>query len=146
GKSSLLNRLAQSDALVADQPFATLDPTQRRAYLAPNVAARVVDTVGFITALPQELVTAFRATLEELEEAELLVHVVDISNPDWPRQKLSVESILHDLHLDTKRRLLVYNKCDRVGNDSPEQDALSVSARTGAGIEALKARLAGILT
>lgn len=145
GKSSLLNRLAQSDALVADQPFATLDPTLRRAYLAPNVAARVADTVGFITALPQELITAFRATLEELEDAQLLVHVVDISNPDWPRQKSSVESILYDLDLDTKRRLVVFNKCDRVANDSPESDSLCVSARTGAGIEALKRHLAEML-
>lgn len=145
GKSSLLNRLAQSDALVADQPFATLDPTLRRAYLAPNVAARVADTVGFITALPQELITAFRATLEELEDAELLVHVVDISNPDWPRQKSSVESILHDLHLDNKRRLIVFNKCDRVPSDAPEQDSLCISARTGAGIEALKTHLAEML-
>ncbi len=145
GKSSLLNRLAQSDALVADQPFATLDPTLRRAYLAPNVAARVADTVGFITALPQELITAFRATLEELEDAQLLVHVVDISNPDWPRQKSSVESILYDLDLDNKRRLVVFNKCDRVANDSPEPDSLCVSARTGAGIEALKRHLAEML-
>lgn len=145
GKSSLLNRLAQSDALVADQPFATLDPTLRRAYLAPNVAARVADTVGFITALPQELITAFRATLEELEDAQLLVHVVDISNPDWPRQKSSVESILYDLDLDNKRRLVVFNKCDRVANDSAEPDSLCVSARTGAGIEALKRHLAEML-
>jgi len=145
GKSSLLNRLAQSDALVADQPFATLDPTLRRAYLAPNVAARVADTVGFITALPQELITAFRATLEELEDAELLVHVVDIAHPDWPRQKSSVESILRDLHLDTKRRLLVFNKCDRVAIDSPQADALCISARSGEGVEALKARLAELL-
>jgi len=145
GKSSLLNRLAQSDALVADQPFATLDPTLRRAYLAPNVAARIADTVGFITALPQELITAFRATLEELEDAELLVHVVDISHPDWPRQKSSVESILRDLHLDTKRRLLVFNKCDRVAIDSPQADALCISARSGAGVQALKACLAEML-
>lgn len=145
GKSSLLNRLAQSDALVADQPFATLDPTLRRAYLAPNVAARVADTVGFITALPQELITAFRATLEELEDAQLLVHVVDISNPDWPRQKSSVESILYDLDLDNKRRLVVFNKCDRVANDSPEPNSLCVSARTGAGIETLKRHLAEML-
>ncbi len=147
GKSSLLNRLAQSDALVADQPFATLDPTLRRVYLTPERAARVADTVGFITALPRELVSAFRATLEELEDAELLLHVIDISNPDWPRQKLSVEAILHDLHLEGKPRLSVFNKCDRITIDHPPNSgALCVSARTGTGIGALKERLAEILT
>src|SRR5580704_15104553 len=87
GKSSLLNALARSDAFVADQPFATLDPTVRRAYLGPRTYARIADTVGFITDLPKDLVNAFRATLEELREADLLVHVLDASNPDWPRQR-----------------------------------------------------------
>jgi len=100
GKSSLLNRLAGSGvnegAFVADQPFATLDPTLRRAYVAPGLNVRLADTVGFITALPQELVNAFRATLEELENADLLLHVSDASNPDWPRQKASVETILRE--------------------------------------------------
>ncbi len=145
GKSSLLNCLAQSDALVADRPFATLDPTLRHVFLSTNVTVRVADTVGFITALPQELLNAFRATLEELEDAELLVHVIDISNLDWLRQKSSVEAILHDLHLDEKRRLTIFNKCDRVGSDSPEPGVLCVSARTGAGIVALKERLAQML-
>ena len=106
GKSSLLNRLAGSGqgegAFVADQPFATLDPTLRRAYVAPGLNVRLADTVGFITALPQELVNAFRATLEELDAADVLLHVHDASNPDWPRQKTSVESILRELKLDEK--------------------------------------------
>ena len=72
---------------VADQPFATLDPTTRRVYLAPGRYVRFADTVGFITDLPQDLVNAFRATLEELRDADLLVHVLDASNPDWPRQR-----------------------------------------------------------
>ena len=85
GKSSLLNALTHSDALVADRPFATLDPTIRRAYLAPGSYVRLADTVGFITDLPKELVTAFRATLEELREADLLVHVLDAGNAQWRR-------------------------------------------------------------
>ncbi|MGH7747065.1 MAG: GTPase HflX, partial [Candidatus Dormibacteria bacterium] len=86
GKSSLLNRLAPAGgeagaAFVADQPFATLDPTTRRIYLAAGRFARLTDTVGFITELPKELVNAFRATLEELAQADLLVHVIDAANP-----------------------------------------------------------------
>ncbi len=88
GKSSLLNALARSNAHVADQPFATLDPTIRRAYLAPGAYVRLADTVGFITDLPEDLINAFRATLEELEEADLLLHVLDASSPQWPSSAL----------------------------------------------------------
>ena len=108
GKSSLLNRLAGIDALrtnaafVADQPFATLDPTLRRVYVGAGRNIRLADTVGFITALPKELVNAFRATLEELDAADLLVHVLDASNPDWPRQRQSVDTILAELNIDEK--------------------------------------------
>jgi GTP-binding protein HflX len=142
GKSSLLNRLAHSDAFVADQPFATLDPTLRRVYIAPQRYVRLADTVGFITELPKELVNAFRATLEELEGAELLVHVIDASNPDWPRQRASVEEILRELKLDRKPVLLVFNKADAAVNaEALPSDALLVSARTGAGVEALRAAI-----
>jgi len=145
GKSSLLNRLARSDALVADQPFATLDPTMRRVWLSADRYVRVVDTVGFITDLPKDLVNAFRATLEELGEADLMVHVVDASNPDWPRQMQAVEGTLHDLHLETKPRLLVFNKCDALdGKPAHFEDALCVSARTGSGIDGLKAALENV--
>jgi GTP-binding protein HflX len=139
GKSSLLNRLARADAFVADQPFATLDPTMRRVWLSGNRYIRVVDTVGFITDLPKDLVNAFRATLEELDEADLLVHVVDAANPDWPRQMQAVEGTLADLHLETKPRLLVFNKCDALDAPPPRVPrALCVSAREGAGIAQLK--------
>ena len=139
GKSSLLNRLARSDALVADQPFATLDPTMRRVWLAGSAYVRVVDTVGFITDLPKDLVNAFRATLEELGDADLLVHVADASNPDWPRQMQAVDGTLADLHLETKPRLVVFNKCDALDGEPPRlPGALCVSARSGAGIDALK--------
>jgi GTP-binding protein HflX len=142
GKSSLLNVLARTDAFVADQPFATLDPTVRRAYLGPGAYARIADTVGFITDLPKDLVNAFRATLEELHEAELLVHVLDASNPDWPRQRAAVESLLHELELDRKPRLVAFNKCDVAGGELPhESDAIFVSAATGAGMDALRAAI-----
>jgi GTP-binding protein HflX len=152
GKSSLLNRLAGSGererAFVADQPFATLDPTLRRAYVAPGLNVRLADTVGFITALPQELVNAFRATLEELDAADLLLHVHDASNPDWPRQKASVETILRELHLDEKPTLEVFNKVDRLdaaARAALPAGALDVSATDGEGIEALRAAIANRL-
>jgi GTP-binding protein HflX len=139
GKSSLLNRLARADAFVADQPFATLDPTMRRVWLSGNKYIRVVDTVGFITDLPKDLVNAFRATLEELGEADLLVHVIDAANPDWPRQVQAVDGTLADLHLETKPRLLVFNKCDALEGEPPHVPrALCVSARQGTGIAELK--------
>jgi GTPase len=143
GKSSLLNVLARSDAFVADQPFATLDPTVRRVYLAPETFVRMADTVGFITELPKDLVNAFRATLEELRDADMLIHVLDASNPDWPRQRVAVDALLQELELDRKPRLLVFNKCDAAGEEPPhEPGALYVSAKTGAGIDELRARLA----
>jgi GTP-binding protein HflX len=143
GKSSLLNALARSDAFVADQPFATLDPTVRRVYLAPNAYVRMADTVGFITELPKDLVNAFRATLEELRDADLLVHVVDSSNPDWPRQRVAVDTILEELDLARKPRLIVFNKCDLVPDALPhEARAQYVSAKTGAGLAEFRAALA----
>jgi GTPase len=146
GKSSLLNALARSDAYVADQPFATLNPTTRRVYLAPGKYVRMTDTVGFITDLPHDLVNAFRATLEELRDADLLLHVLDASNPQWERQRDAVESILHELELDRVPRLAIFNKCDVRSPELQEQaGTLCVSARTGAGLEALRAALTGRL-
>ncbi len=142
GKSSLLNRLARSDALVADQPFATLDPTMRRVYLGPGTYVRMVDTVGFISELPQDLIAAFRATLEELEEADLLLHVVDASSPNRERQQASVNGILHELKLEATPQALVLNKCDLATGDPPHRgDELCVSAKTGSGIGDLRAQL-----
>lgn len=142
GKSSLLNRLAKSDAFVADQPFATLDPTMRRVWLSGERYIRVVDTVGFITDLPKDLVNAFRATLEELNEADVLVHVADAANPDWPRQMQAVDGTLHDLGLETKPRMLVFNKCDMLENEPVHPaGAFCVSARSGAGIAEFKQAL-----
>jgi len=143
GKSSLLNALARSNAHVADQPFATLDPTIRRAYLAAGAYVRLADTVGFITDLPEDLINAFRATLEELEEADLLLHVLDASNAQWRRQRSAVDAILRDLHLEGTPRLIVFNKADRLVPDAAgEAGALYVSALTGAGLPELRATLA----
>ena len=141
GKSSLLNALAHSDALVADQPFATLDPTVRRVYLAPNVYVRLADTVGFITDLPKDLVNAFRATLEELREADLMIEVLDAGNRDWPRQRVAVESLLHELELDRTPRIVAFNKCDLVAAVPEEAGVLCVSARTGSGLPELRAAI-----
>jgi GTP-binding protein HflX len=154
GKSSLLNRLAGIDpqrtnaAFVADQPFATLDPTLRRVYLGANRNIRLADTVGFITALPKELINAFAATLEELEVADLLVHVIDAANPDWPRQRASVEAILAQLGLDEKPAIVVFNKVDRLDPKAREAlppEALEVSATSGDGIDRLRTAIAARL-
>lgn len=143
GKSSLLNVLARSDAFVANQPFATLDPTVRRVFLGDGKYVRLADTVGFITDLPRDLVNAFRATLEELREADLLVHVLDASNPDWPRQREAVDAILHELELDAAPRLLVFNKIDALPqHEAPDASAIGVSAYTGAGLEKLREAIA----
>lgn len=146
GKSSLLNVLARSDAYVADRPFATLDPTTRRVYLAPGAYVRVADTVGFITDLPRDLINAFRATLEELRGADLLLHVLDASNPQWTRQQRAVEAILHELELDRAPRLTVFNKCDLATPEgSAAAGALCVSATTRAGLDALRAAVVDTL-
>jgi len=146
GKTSLLNRLARSHAFVADQPFATLDPTMRRVWLSEGRYVRVVDTVGFITDLPKDLLAAFRATLEELEEAQLLVHVVDAANPDWRRQMKTVENTLADLHLGSKPQLVAFNKCDAAAEIPHDGRALAVSAHTGAGISELKSAIETAVT
>lgn len=148
GKSSLLNALARSDAFVADQPFATLDPTVRRVYLGPQIYARVVDTVGFITDLPKDLVAAFRATLEELNEADLLVHVIDAASQDRERQRRAVEGLLHELHLDDKPRLQVLNKTDLVSAafSQSHEPPIAVSARTGSGLRELREAISARVT
>jgi len=142
GKSSLLNALARSDAFVADQPFATLDPTVRRVYLAPEKQVRMVDTVGFITDLPKDLVAAFRATLEELSEADLLIHVTDASSTDRERQQRAVDGLLQELELEKKPRLIVRNKIDKAKELAHDAAAFDVSAKTGAGLDALRAEIA----
>jgi GTPase len=112
GKSTLLNALCRTDVLADDRLFATLDPTTRRLTLPDNTTALVTDTVGFIRKLPPTIINAFRATLEELAEASLLLHVVDLASPDATEQCQTVEDILKDLGLADKPRLTILNKID----------------------------------
>ena len=114
GKSTLLNRLTNSDVLVEDKLFATLDPTTRRLRFPRERELILADTVGFIRDLPKDLAQAFHATLEELEGADLLLHVVDGADPDRDAHIAAVERILQDLDLAETPRLLVYNKADRL--------------------------------
>lgn len=120
GKSTLLNALSQADVLVEDKLFATLDPTTRRLTLPDRRAVLITDTVGFIRKLPPTIITAFRATLEELSEASLLLHVVDSSSHDAPDQCQAVEEILDDLHLADKPIITALNKIDLL---LPERNA-----------------------
>jgi GTP-binding protein HflX len=133
GKSTLLNTLTKSSVLAESRLFATLDPTSRRKKLPKDVEVIITDTVGFIRQLPDELVTAFRATLEELEDADLLLHVIDISNPRFADQVQSVERILESLQLEHIPVLKVLNKKDRVDSEMVRQlvrthDGIAISA------------------
>jgi len=112
GKSTLLNALCQADVFTEAKLFATLDPTTRRLALPDEKTVLVTDTVGFIRKLPPTIITAFRATLEELDEAALLLHVVDLASPDAAEQCQTVENILSDLNLIDKPRVTALNKID----------------------------------
>lgn len=112
GKSTLLNALSKADIFVENKLFATLDPTTRRLTLPDNRKILITDTVGFIKKLPPTIVTAFRATLEELSEASLLLHVVDLASHNAAEQCQSVEDILAELELNDKPRITVLNKID----------------------------------
>ncbi len=133
GKSTLLNRLTKSDTFVEDKLFATLDTASRRLRFPKEREVIITDTVGFIRDLPRDLMAAFKATLEELEDADLLLHVVDISNPRFEQQIESVERIMRELDLDAKEKILVFNKIDRVERDEVDNlvrryNAVPVSA------------------
>ncbi len=136
GKSTLLNTLTKSDIQAEDLLFATLDPTSRRLRFPEEMEVIITDTVGFIRNLPADLLKAFESTLEELFEADLLLHVIDVSNPAWRQQVGVVESLLAELELDNIPSLQVYNKIDRVAPELLEQLALSGD---GVGISALDA-------
>jgi GTP-binding protein HflX len=149
GKSTLLNSLADADVYVADMLFATLDPTSRQVTLPSGRQVVVTDTVGFINKLPHDLVDAFRATLEEVTRADLLLEVVDASDPGFVGQQLAVQAVLDELGAGSKPRITVYNKTDRLPADagappSSEQSAF-VSALTGEGIGELKVRIGDML-
>ncbi len=118
GKSTLLNTLTQSKVIAEDQLFATLDPSSRRLRFPRDVEVIITDTVGFIRNLPKELMVSFRATLEELENADVLLHVVDVSNPRYPAQIDSVENILRELNLNSIPSINVLNKMDIVDSET----------------------------
>jgi len=118
GKSTLLNTLTQSKIIVANRLFATLDPSSRRLRFPKDTEVIITDTVGFIQRLPQELMQAFHATLEELSDADIILHVIDISNPRYMQQKESVEKILKNLKLERIPTILLLNKIDRIDLDS----------------------------
>jgi GTP-binding protein HflX len=125
GKSTLLNALSHADVFVEDKLFATLDPTTRRLTLPDKSAALVTDTVGFIRKLPPTIVTAFRATLEELTEASALIHVVDLTSHNAVEQYETVEDILGDLNLMDKPRITALNKIDLLLDNSKSWDEVT---------------------
>ncbi len=153
GKSTLFNRLAATDVFVADQPFATLDPTLRRIDLPNGAPAILADTVGFIRDLPHDLVEAFRATLEETQKADLLLHIVDARNPMKAEQIEQVNAVLAQIDAQSVPQLLVYNKIDLLNERQPRLDRdvmgkpcrVWVSALTGAGFDLLQQALAELL-
>jgi GTP-binding protein HflX len=152
GKSTLLNQLSNSDVYVADQLFATVDPTTRRVELPGSHIALVTDTVGFIQKLPTTLVAAFRATLEEISEADLLLHVVDVTHPDAQAQAKSVHQTLIEIEADQAPVVTVLNKIDRFENPLLAREALNlfpsavaISALTGEGIDDLLGKVNELL-
>jgi GTP-binding protein HflX len=125
GKSTLLNALSHANVFVEDKLFATLDPTTRRLTLPDKSQILLTDTVGFIRKLPPTIVTAFKATLEELDEASLLLHIVDLASHNAPEQCQTVEDILSDLNLNEKPRITALNKIDRLLDNSRRWDEKS---------------------
>ncbi|MBD8006214.1 GTPase HflX [Bacillus norwichensis] len=117
GKSTLFNRLSMAESFEEDKLFATLDPMTRRVVLPNGFSALITDTVGFIQDLPTTLIAAFRSTLEEVNEANLLLHVVDSSNPDYFNHERTVNELLEELNMEHLPQLIVYNKADEVRSD-----------------------------
>lgn len=139
GKSTMLNRLAGADVLAEDKLFATLDTTTRKLELPDNQSCLIIDTVGFINKLPHELISAFRATLEEVVQADVLVVVSDAANPECQRQREVVAEVLSQLGAGDKPVIEAYNKCDMIKERPPlPRGQFYVSARTGEGMDELK--------
>lgn len=155
GKSTLLNALAGSDVLVEDKLFATLDPTTRRVPLPHGRAALFTDTVGFIQKLPTQLVAAFQATLEEIAEADLLLHVVDITHPHVREQSLAVEETLQQIGADDRPLVTALNKIDLLPSSENSTflaeiarrypNCVPISALQGAGLDLLLKRVEEVL-
>ena len=153
GKSTLLNQIGGSDVLSADMLFATLDPTTRKVIMPGGREVLFTDTVGFIQKLPTEIVAAFRATLEEISEADLLIHVVDVTHPNVNAQVEAVEDTLAELEVDHLPIVIALNKADLlVGESNADLDlalshaAVTISAKTGQGIDDLLAAVEAAMT
>ena len=145
GKSTVLNRLTRSDIPANNRLFDTLDTTTRRLWL-PELQREILlsDTVGFIRKLPTNLIEAFKATLEELQYADLLLHVIDVSAPDWEEQAKVTDALIHELGASATPVLRIYNKCDAIPAfaELPRtRDGVCISARTGEGVDTLLARI-----
>lgn len=151
GKSTLLNALSGSNVLTNDGLFTTLDPTARKVDLPGGLAAILSDTVGFIRKLPHGLVKAFRATLENVVQSQVLIHVCDVSDPSVRKKIEAVEDVLREIDALSLERLMVFNKIDLTPGNKFEAlrhaypNAVFLSARTGEGLEILKRRIAEIL-
>ena len=141
GKSTLLNAITGAGIPANNRLFDTLDTTTRLLTVSDTLDVVISDTVGFIRKLPHQLVEAFKATLEELEYADLLLHVIDVSNPQWQQQADIVDRLIHELKADQIPCLRVYNKCDLAfsGQRPAGEDSVSISARTGEGLDRLLA-------
>ena len=139
GKSTLLNAITGADIPANNRLFDTLDTTTRLLTVSDTLDVVISDTVGFIRKLPHQLVEAFKATLEELEYADLLLHVIDLSNPQWAQQAQVVDDLIRELKADHIPCLRVYNKCDLAfsGALPREKDSVYISAKTGEGIKRL---------
>lgn len=138
GKSTLLNQLTGAEIPANDRLFDTLDTTTRKRKIGPSQEIMISDTVGFIRHLPTTLVEAFKATLEELEFADVIVNVIDISNPDWPDQAEVVEDLLRQLQVEKTPCIRAFNKCDKYLGILPHgEDTVCISAKTGEGIDQL---------
>ncbi len=148
GKSTLLNALTGAGIHTGDRLFDTLDTTTRRLQLDDTLEVLLSDTVGFIRKLPTQLVAAFKATLEELDYADLILHVIDVSNPDWMDQLRVTDSLIRELGVEATPRIEVYNKCDRCeGMELPRNnEAVCISAATGEGLDVLRQRMFRLLT
>jgi len=143
GKSTLLNKLTASDVLAEDKLFATLDPTTRHITLPSGQEALLTDTVGFIQKLPHHLIAAFRATLEEVIQADLLLHIIDVSHPQYSEQSHAVLQVLSELKADTKHLITVFNKADKMEDKAllekllTSEHSLAISALSGVGTDRL---------
>ena len=138
GKSTLLNQLTGAEIPANDRLFDTLDTTTRKRKIGPSQEIMISDTVGFIRHLPTTLVEAFKATLEELEFADVIINVIDISNPDWPDQADVVEDLLRQLQVEKTPCIRAFNKCDKYMGILPHgEDTVCISAKTGEGIDQL---------